>query len=171
MSTIHYKSKKNLPRVINYQTFKSEYGPLLAAFNHDTHFLLFLGLPASKQQGLADLAKRFPNALLQPVNFYSNPINSTSPPVLELYGTVFQHQVWAVLLSIPAGDTCSYQFIAQQIKKPTASRAVGNAVGANPISIIVPCHRVLPGSKKVGHYHWGSSIKKQLLAFEGAIFL
>lgn len=81
-------------------------------------------------------------------------------------GTPFQHRVWDALVEIPYGRTVSYGEIAQQLAAPTASRAVGAAVGRNPISIIVPCHRVVGASGKLVGYAHGVERKQWLLAHE-----
>jgi AraC family transcriptional regulator of adaptative response/methylated-DNA-[protein]-cysteine methyltransferase len=85
---------------------------------------------------------------------------------LHLYGTNFQIQVWQALLKIPGGSTVSYQTVAQSIGKPKASRAVGSAVGANPISLLIPCHRVIQASGIIENYGWGTPRKKLILALE-----
>lgn len=85
---------------------------------------------------------------------------------LDLYGTNFQIQVWKALLEIPYGETVTYQDIAGQIGRPKASRAVGNAVGANPVSVLIPCHRVIRSTGIIDNYGWGSPRKKVILALE-----
>ena len=90
------------------------------------------------------------------------------PIPLALYGTPWQRQVWRALLSIPAGATTSYKSIAEQVCTAKASRAVGAAVGANPISWLIPCHRVLAGNGKLTGYHWGVERKRAMLAYEAA---
>ena len=85
---------------------------------------------------------------------------------LSAEGTVFQKKVWAAASTIPYGKTATYSDIAKQIGKPNAVRAVGSALGKNPICIIVPCHRVLPKSGGIGEYALGASVKKWLLDFE-----
>jgi AraC family transcriptional regulator of adaptative response/methylated-DNA-[protein]-cysteine methyltransferase len=85
-----------------------------------------------------------------------------------LYGTPWQRQVWRALISIPAGSTTSYKAVAEQVCTPKASRAVGAAVGANPISWLIPCHRVLAGNGKLTGYHWGVDRKRAMLAYEAA---
>jgi len=83
-------------------------------------------------------------------------------------GTEFQKKVWAALCDVPFGETASYREIAAAIRKPTASRAVGMANGRNPISIIVPCHRIIGASGKLVGYGGGLENKKTLLRHEGA---
>jgi O-6-methylguanine DNA methyltransferase len=83
-------------------------------------------------------------------------------------GTPFQMAVWRKLLDIPYGETATYGEVAERVGKPGAARAVGNAVGANPIPIVIPCHRVL-ASNGLGGYSCGIDIKKDLLRIEGTI--
>ena len=81
-------------------------------------------------------------------------------------GTEFQTQVWKALLKIPSGHAVSYGTVAQSIGKPKAVRAVGSAVGANPVSLIIPCHRVVQQSGKIENYGWGDTMKQGLLTIE-----
>ncbi len=85
---------------------------------------------------------------------------------LNIYGTNFQIQVWQALLKIPNGETLTYQDIAKQVGRPKASRAIGNAVGANPVSLLIPCHRVIRATGIINNYGWGSPRKKLILAME-----
>jgi AraC family transcriptional regulator of adaptative response/methylated-DNA-[protein]-cysteine methyltransferase len=85
---------------------------------------------------------------------------------LDLHGTNFQLQVWRALLQIPCGKLVTYQHIASQLGRDGANRAVGNAVGANPISVLIPCHRVIRASGIIDNYAWGSARKKLLLGME-----
>ena len=85
---------------------------------------------------------------------------------LDLRGTEFQKAVWAALMDIPKGQVCTYSDIAQAIGRPLAARAVGTAVGENPVSLIVPCHRVVQASGALGNYGWGVDIKRSLLLEE-----
>lgn len=94
--------------------------------------------------------------------------NRAAPLPLLLKGTNFQLKVWDALLRIPAGAACSYEDVAAAIGQPGASRAVGNAVGANPIGYLIPCHRVIRKSGAIDGYHWGSTRKKAMLAWEAA---
>lgn len=84
-------------------------------------------------------------------------------------GTDFQHRVWERLRAIPRGRTTTYGTIAQEIGSPRAAQAVGAAVGRNPISIIVPCHRVLGGDGRLTGYAGGTEVKAALLRLEGAL--
>ncbi|MBY0421447.1 MAG: methylated-DNA--[protein]-cysteine S-methyltransferase [Parvularculaceae bacterium] len=90
------------------------------------------------------------------------------PLGLHVEGTNFQLKVWEALLKIPFGETCTYRDIAQTIGAPKASRAVGAAVGANMISLLIPCHRVILASGVVHNYRWGAPRKQALLALERA---
>ena len=82
-------------------------------------------------------------------------------------GTPFQQKVWRAMLAIPRGETRSYAWIAKKIGKPKAVRAVGAACGANPVPIIVPCHRVVASDGSLGGFGGGLPLKKQLLRLEG----
>jgi O-6-methylguanine DNA methyltransferase len=88
---------------------------------------------------------------------------------VDLMGTEFQREVWAALRTIPPGRTLSYGDLAKQIGHPTAVRAVGAANGANPVSLVVPCHRVIAADGTLGGYGWGLERKRWLLAHEGAL--
>jgi len=81
-------------------------------------------------------------------------------------GTPFQKKVWKELLKIPSGQTVSYRDIARRIGHPKAFRAVGNAVGKNPLPITIPCHRVIRCDGKIGGYSGGAGKKRRLLARE-----
>lgn len=87
-------------------------------------------------------------------------------PELYLEGTEFQKRVWESLIEIPANSTTTYASIAEKIGKPKAVRAVGTAVGANPIAYLVPCHRVIRTDGTLGGYRWGLEVKKKILEFE-----
>jgi len=83
-------------------------------------------------------------------------------------GTPFQIKVWEALLNIPQGGLTTYQNIAESIDKPKAVRAVGTAIGKNPIGYLIPCHRVIRKEGKLGHYRWGSGRKKAIIGWEMA---
>ncbi len=86
---------------------------------------------------------------------------------LCLHGTAFRQKVWKKLLEIPFGETVSYGDVAKALGQPSAARAVGGAVGANPVSLLVPCHRVVQSNGDINNYGWGNPVKKKLLALEG----
>ncbi len=85
---------------------------------------------------------------------------------LKPEGTPFEHTVWDILLAIPYGSTRTYGDIARQLNKPKAARAVGRANGHNPISIIIPCHRVIGSNGALTGYAWGEEMKRSLLEME-----
>ena len=89
---------------------------------------------------------------------------------LDLRGTDFQIDVWHALRAIPKGQVRTYGDIAKEVGRPMASRAVGTAIGDNPVSLIVPCHRVIQQSGKIGNYGWGTNIKSNLLLEENVVF-
>ena len=87
---------------------------------------------------------------------------------LLVRGTTFQIKVWEALLKIPFGSVTSYQTVANTIGSPNGMRAVGSAVGANPIAYLIPCHRVIRQEAIIGQYHWGSLRKTALIGWEKA---
>ena len=95
-----------------------------------------------------------------------NPITQIN---LKAEGTPFQKQVWSLLLTIPYGKTMTYKEIAQKISPTMSCQAVGQAVGHNPISIVVPCHRVIAASGKLTGYAGGIEVKRWLLTHEGVL--
>lgn len=92
----------------------------------------------------------------------------SAPLQLIVSGTTFQTRVWRALLALPPGTTTTYGALAMAIGKPGAARAVGSAVGANPIAWLIPCHRVLRHSGALGGYHWGLTRKRAMLVHERA---
>ncbi|WP_144983095.1 bifunctional transcriptional activator/DNA repair enzyme AdaA [Halomonas sp. C22] len=127
---------------------------------------------------LAQLAAEWPRCTLrhQPdatryaVEALFEPPRSAAPGTLSLHvrGTNFQLNVWRALLMIPDGQLASYSHIAQWLGAPKSSRAVGNAVGANPVALWIPCHRVIQQSGALGGYRWGLEVKRQVQAWEAA---
>ncbi|MFD1951311.1 methylated-DNA--[protein]-cysteine S-methyltransferase [Sphingomonas arantia] len=104
-------------------------------------------------------------AAAQLANYFAGRATSFDVP-LDLRGTAFQREVWAALRTIPYGETRSYVAIARQIGRPDASRAVGAANGRNPVSIIVPCHRVVGAAGALTGFAGGMAVKAQLLRLE-----
>jgi len=90
------------------------------------------------------------------------------PLTLLVKGTNFQIQVWRALLSVPFGGVTTYQSVAQSMERPTAARAVGNAIGSNPIAYLIPCHRVIRESGEIGGYRWGLERKRIILGWEAS---
>jgi AraC family transcriptional regulator of adaptative response/methylated-DNA-[protein]-cysteine methyltransferase len=100
----------------------------------------------------------------------SDPLSYTGTIQLHLAGTAYQIRVWEELLKIPFGGTTSYGRLAKTLGDPRSSRAVGAAVGRNPVAYIVPCHRVLHSDGGIGNYMWGSDRKREILAWEAGHF-
>ena len=100
--------------------------------------------------------------------YFDGQLSEFKTPIDVSEGTPFQNSVWMKLLDIPYGGTATYREIAEGVGRPGAARAVGNAVGANPIPIVIPCHRVL-ASNGLGGYSSGIDIKKVLLRVEGTL--
>jgi AraC family transcriptional regulator of adaptative response/methylated-DNA-[protein]-cysteine methyltransferase len=123
-----------------------------------------------RDAGFADLSGRWPDATFVESDadvrpFVEAALNGGSAQ-LHLIGGRFQIKVWEALLSIPSGQVTTYGDIANAVGTPKAARAVGTAVGKNPIGWLIPCHRVLRKSGDLGGYHWGTPVKRALLAFE-----
>ncbi|MEA1940890.1 MAG: methylated-DNA--[protein]-cysteine S-methyltransferase [Pseudomonadota bacterium] len=128
------------------------------------------------EAGFADLEARFPAADYRRDDGEARawaeriftPGGSDKPLPLALYGTPWQRQVWRALMTIPAGETTTYKAIAEEVCTPRAARAVGAAVGANPVSWLIPCHRVIATNGQLTGYHWGVERKRAMLAYEAA---
>ena len=126
-----------------------------------------------------DLRRRWPNARYSRDDAKVGPIaarvfdpsrwNAERPVKIVLIGTDFEIKVWETLLKIPCGQATTYQSVANAIGKPTASRAVGAAVGKNPISFVVPCHRVVGSTGALTGYHWGVPRKRAILGWEAGV--
>lgn len=127
-----------------------------------------------KEAALSDLKGRWPRAHYDESPELTRPYaenifrNETGEINLVMKGTPFQIKVWEALLRIPVGQTVSYSDIAIHIGNPRAVRAIGQAVGRNPIAYVIPCHRVLQSTGALGGYHWGRTRKQALLAYEQA---
>ena len=107
--------------------------------------------------------------LIQRLKLYFGGHRVNFPDKLDLSGaTAFQRKVWETTRLIPYGETRSYAWVAEQIEKPRALRAVGQALGRNPLPIIVPCHRVVASNGKPGGFSGGIEVKKRLLYLEGS---
>lgn len=156
-------------------TVPSDCGDWLAAFEGKE--LIFLGnYGAGKKLVEGDLAKffethynfkvgKFTPAKWTKGNFWKKKHK------IKLQGTEFQVKVWLELLNIPYGSTVTYSDIAKRVKKPSAVRAVSTAIGQNPISYWIPCHRVIGKGANKFKYHWGPETKKHLLVTEGVFEL
>ena len=133
----------------------------------------------SRKAALRDLAARWPNALIEERPRVTAPVASRVFAALEVRdpdavvplgilvrGTNFQVKVWRALLQIPVGTVASYEDIATAIGAPTAVRAVGTAIGRNPVAFLIPCHRVIRTTGALGGYRWGLPRKRAMLAWE-----
>ena len=132
----------------------------------------------SENELVQRLERKFRKDVIKDPNFFNSLITkldryfSGKPtrftfPINFIEGTDFQKRVWRALLEIPFGEVRSYKQIAQQVGNPNAYRAVGSAVGKNPINFIIPCHRVIRSDGKLGGYGLGIDLKKKLLQMEG----
>jgi AraC family transcriptional regulator of adaptative response/methylated-DNA-[protein]-cysteine methyltransferase len=162
---------------IQYATAPSPFGEIfIAATPRGICKLSFIGQDDINAD-IADLKRRWPNAELR-----QNPLDTveiidsiflttdaiTRPLSLHVSGTNFQINVWRALMQIPAGTLNSYSQIAEAVGRPKAARAVGSAIGSNPIAFFIPCHRVLQQSGHIGGYHWGVTRKHAMHAWETA---
>jgi AraC family transcriptional regulator of adaptative response/methylated-DNA-[protein]-cysteine methyltransferase len=158
---------------IRWDWLDSPFGPALVMVTEKGICgLAFLGSLA-RDDVYADMAARWPNATyLQdhaPVAQFAGGVTGASGEAqLHLIGAPFQLKVWEALLSIPSGYVSTYSEIAETIGNPKAVRAVGTAVGRNPVSWLIPCHRALRKSGALGGYHWGLDVKRAMLAWESA---
>jgi AraC family transcriptional regulator, regulatory protein of adaptative response / methylated-DNA-[protein]-cysteine methyltransferase len=134
--------------------------------------------PDSGEPGaFADLRSRFPNARYRQVTdltqqnalyIFTQDWSRLHEIRLHLKGTEFQLKVWETLLKIPMGGLTTYKDIAGRIGNPQASRAVGAAVGDNPVAFLIPCHRVIQSTGVIGQYHWGAGRKTAMIGWEAA---
>jgi AraC family transcriptional regulator of adaptative response/methylated-DNA-[protein]-cysteine methyltransferase len=132
-----------------------------------------------EKSALADMTSRWPEATYvenhQATTSYAKRIFESErwkpdqPLRIVFIGSDFEIRVWETILRIPFGKASSYSDIASHIGKPKAARAVGSAVGKNPISFVVPCHRVLEKSGGLGGYHWGLTRKRAILGWEAGV--
>ena len=136
----------------------------------------FADAQMSIEEAFEDLRARWPNAKFSRDDARIAPVaarvfdpsrwNADQPVKVVLIGTDFEVSVWQTLLKIPVGRATTYQSVAEHIGRPTASRAVGAAVGKNPISFVVPCHRVVGSTGALTGYHWGVPRKRAILGWE-----
>jgi AraC family transcriptional regulator, regulatory protein of adaptative response / methylated-DNA-[protein]-cysteine methyltransferase len=124
-----------------------------------------------RDAAMADLTKRWPNA-----SYVAGDLSAVAADIfggtgniaLHLIGAPFQIKVWEALLRIPSGHVTTYGEIGRAIGHPQAVRAVGTAVGRNPLAFLIPCHRAIRKTGGLGGYHWGLPVKRAMLAWEGA---
>lgn len=159
---------------IHYGWFDSPFGPALAMGTQIGLCGLAFADETPRDEVLADMQTRWRKA-----HFTETPAplvpwveaafhGGTGP--LHLIGAPFQIKVWEALMRIPSGTVTTYSEIAKAVGSPQAVRAVGTAVGRNPVSWLIPCHRVLRKTGGLGGYHWGLPVKRSMLAYEAARF-
>lgn len=149
-----------------YDIIPAPWGSLFVIFNSVGITRLCLTSEQFKREfGQALKQNKHPAVRTQLQEYFTGGRQQFTVP-LVMRGTDFQTRVWETLLGIPFGHTRPYGWIAEHIGQPSASRAVGNAVGANPIPIIVPCHRVVRSDGSLGGYFYGPEMKQRLLDIE-----
>ncbi len=163
---------------IEYGFLKSPFGKILVASTPKG--ICFLAFADHEGQAFKSLQKTFPKAIfLQKKNaqhkaveqFFHSKQGALSPITLHVKGTPFQLKVWSALLKIPTGGLSTYGTIAKSIGNSSAMRAVGTAVGDNPVAYLIPCHRVIRSTGIFGNYHWGSGRKVAMIGWESALVL
>ena len=174
MTPAEYKNGgKNL--FINYSFAESPFGNLIVAST--TKGICYMAFNDDEGRALNDLKAKFPNAsftrkldLMQQNALFIFQHDWRKLPAIKLHlkGTDFQLKVWETLLKIPMGRLSTYGSIAEKIEKPGASRAVGTAIGSNPVAFLIPCHRVIQSSGIFGGYMWGNTRKTAIIGGEGA---
>jgi AraC family transcriptional regulator of adaptative response/methylated-DNA-[protein]-cysteine methyltransferase len=171
---IDWKKKK----IISFSFFSSPFGKMVVASM--SQGICYTGYALSYEAALEELRERFPmNALLHKKNkqhervkkIFAGKWEKGKKLILYLRGTDFQLKVWEALLHIPSGNLSTYGQIATAIDYPKAQRAVGTAIGRNPILYIIPCHRVIAQNGKMGGFYWGIDKKMELLNVENAGYL
>lgn len=160
---------------INYSFAESPFGNILVAST--AKGICHIAFADDEKKALEALPKTFPNAdykqmvdLAQQnvLYIFTHDWSKLNQIKLHLKGTEFQLKVWETLLKIPMGQLTTYGNIAKQIQQPNASRAVGTAIGDNPVAFLIPCHRVIQSTGVFGQYHWGSTRKTAIIGWEAA---
>lgn len=174
MTPADYKNgARNLS--INYSFAHSPFGSLVIAST--AKGVCYIAFEEEEQVALAKLVNKFPAASFnkQSDRLQQNALlvfkqDWTKLPEIKLHlkGTEFQLKVWEALLKIPMGKLSTYGSIANQISSPLASRAVGTAIGSNPVAFLIPCHRVIQSTGGLGGYMWGVTRKSAILGWEGS---
>jgi len=161
---------------ISYRYTASPFGNILIA--NTEKGICHLEFAAGELEAMQQLHKRFPNAKLEAredqlqdaaLGLFQRSWNTIEKVKLHLKGTEFQLKVWNALLQIPAGKLSTYGTMAEKVGSPKAARAVGTAIGDNPVAFIIPCHRVIQSGGQPGGYHWGVSRKHAIIGWEGAL--
>lgn len=159
---------------INWGWFDTPFGPALIMGTEKGICGIGFAAETGAEATLSDMRSRWPGAVFTqdaaPLTPWVNAAFDTTKgdTRLHLIGAPFQIKVWEALLQIPSGHVTTYSEIAGAIGNPKAARAVGTAVGRNPISWLIPCHRALRKSGGLGGYHWGLPVKRAMLAWESA---
>lgn len=174
MTPAEYKNGgKNLH--ISYSFAESPFGSLIVAST--LKGVCYMAFEDHEEKALNDLIVKFPHAVFQQrsdqlqqnaLSIFQNDRNRLGEIKLHLKGTDFQLKVWESLLKIPMGSLSTYGHIAEQMGNPNASRAVGTAIGSNPVAFLIPCHRVIQSSGTFGGYMWGTTRKAAIIGWEGA---
>src|SRR5688572_24785442 len=159
---------------INYSFAESPFGNLIIAST--SKGICHMAFYADENAALANIKHQFPHASLKrkldlmqqnALFIFQNDWSKLHQIKLHLKGTDFQLKVWEALLKIPMGKLTTYGNIASKIQKPGASRAVGSAIGSNPVAFLIPCHRVIHASGIFGGYMWGPTRKTAIIGWEG----
>ena len=174
MSPAEYKNGgQNLN--IHYYFAKTIFGKLIIA--NTEKGICYIAFYENENIAFALLQKYFPRAVFNKflkeadesiLDVFGNNFKSVQEIKLHVRGTAFQLKVWEALLTIPTGDMCTYGNIANVIDAPKAARAVGTAIGSNPVAYLIPCHRVIQASGIFGGYMWGPKRKTAILGWEAA---
>ncbi|MHA6249184.1 bifunctional transcriptional activator/DNA repair enzyme AdaA [Pontibacter sp. CAU 1760] len=161
---------------LNYSTGSCQFGEYVVAST--AKGICHLHFYQHKDAALQELKALWPNATLQHrhdalhqlvADFFLSQQSAPQQMLpLHLRGTPFQLKVWEALLRIPEGNLFSYASLAQHIGNPTASRAVGTAIGSNPIAFLIPCHRVIKSVGGIGEYRWGIERKMAMIGWEAS---
>jgi len=160
---------------INYSFAESPFGNILVASTEKG--ICHMAFAEQEVDALAVLQNQFPNAQYkQMLNLaqqnalyiFTHDWTKINQIKLHLKGTDFQLKVWETLLKIPMGSLSTYGHIAEELNNPNASRAVGTAIGSNPVAFLIPCHRVIQSTGLFGGYMWGSTRKTALIGWEAA---
>ncbi|RAJ33348.1 bifunctional helix-turn-helix domain-containing protein/methylated-DNA--[protein]-cysteine S-methyltransferase [Pedobacter cryoconitis] len=161
---------------INYSFAETPFGNILVAST--AKGICHIAFTDRAEDALEDLKTKFPNAVYRQfadaaqqhaLYIFTHDWDRISEIKLHLKGTDFQLKVWETLLKIPAGQLTTYGAVAKEIGMPSASRAVGSAIGANPVAFIIPCHRIIQSTGTLGQYHWGSTRKTAIIGWEAAM--
>jgi AraC family transcriptional regulator of adaptative response/methylated-DNA-[protein]-cysteine methyltransferase len=160
---------------INYSFAESPFGNIIVAST--AKGICYMAFADDQDEAFNNLYMQFPNALYtQMVDLsqqnalfiFKKDWSELSKIKLHLKGTSFQLKVWEALLNIPMGGLSTYSSVAAAIHQPNASRAVGSAVGDNPVAFLIPCHRVIKSTGETGQYHWGATRKSAMIGWEAA---